>query len=86
MTENPNGQPGRAELVARWRSASAQLYAAGTACFDAANDILSTGVRPGMAQLVYDHATTLRDLSRELSFIERIPRDNRTADEKEHDQ
>jgi hypothetical protein len=78
-----NGQAARADLVAQWRAASARLYAAGTAAYDAANDILSAGVRPGMAQAVYDAAADLRDLARELALIER-QRDNETTTGKDN--
>ena len=78
---NANGQAGRAELVAQWRDAS-RRYAAGTAAYDAANDILSAGPRPGMAEAVYDVAADLRtlagDLARDLALTER-QRDNETT-------
>jgi hypothetical protein len=78
-----NGQAEHAALVAQWRDASRRLYAAGTAAFDAAADILSAGVRPGMAQRVYDAAADLRDLARELALIER-QRDNETTTGKDN--
>lgn len=81
----PNGQPGRAELIAAWRDASARLYAAGTAAYDIASEVLTTGPRPGHAERVYDAAVDLRDLARTLSLIERMPRDNREVpDPEEH--
>ena len=72
----PNGQAAHAALVAQWRDASRRLRAAATAAHDAADAIVSHGVRPGMAQQVYDCAADLRDLARELALIER-QRDNR---------
>ncbi len=72
----PNGQAEHAALVAQWRDASRRLRLAATAAHDAADAIVSHGVRPGMAQQVYDCAADLRDLSRDLALIER-QRDNR---------
>ena len=83
MTENPNGQAGHAELVAAWRDASRRLRIAATAAHDAADAIVSHGVRPGMAQQVYDCAADLRDLARELALIER-QRDNETTTGKDN--
>lgn len=59
----PNGQAAHAALVAQWRDATRRLRAAATAANDAADAVLSTGPRPGMAQAVYDCAADLRDLS-----------------------
>jgi hypothetical protein len=74
-----NGQASDRDLVAQWRDASRRLYAAGTAAYDAANDILSAGPRPGMAEAVYDAASDLMtlagDLARILALTER-QRDN----------
>lgn len=77
-----NGQASDRDLVAQWRDASARLYAAGTAAYDAANDILTTGPRPGMAEAVYDAASDLMtlagDLARVLALTER-QRDNEST-------
>jgi len=79
---NANGQAAHVDLVAQWRDASARLYAAGTAAYDAANDILSAGPRPGMAEAVYDVAADLMTLAgglaRVLALTER-QRDNETT-------
>jgi hypothetical protein len=77
-----NGQAPRDDLVAQWRDASARLRAAGTAAYDAADAILTTGPRPGTAQAVYDVADDLRRLSRTLALIERQG-DNETSTERD---
>ncbi len=73
-----NGQADPGDVIAQCRDASRRLYAAATLAHDAADAILTTGPRPGMAQQVYDAACDLRDLARELALIER-QRDNETT-------
>ena len=74
-----NGQASDRDLIAQWRDASRRLYAAATLAHDAANDILTAGPRPGMAEAVYDVAADLMtlagDLARVLALTER-QRDN----------
>jgi len=67
----PNGQAGHRVLVEQWRDASRRLRVAATVANDIAEEVLSTGPRPGHAQAVYDVADDLRRLSTELALIER---------------
>ena len=77
MLGSSNGQAGHAELVRSWRDASARLRRAGTAAYDVADAVLTTGARPGHAEAIYAVADDLRQLSRELAILERQQRDNR---------
>jgi hypothetical protein len=75
----PNGQASDRDLAVQWRAVSARLRAAGTSCYDAADAVLTTGPRPGLAESVYDAGSDLMalagDLARVLALTER-QRDN----------
>ncbi len=77
----PNGQAADRDLAVQTRDASRRLRALGTLCYDLADELLSTGPRPGSAQRLYDLACDARDLSGTLVMLEHR-RDNQNDEPK----